>query len=69
MREPATGEQRSVFQVGGRAQKLKGPEVGVCWACVRDGKERESGPETVRAFSRKRFWILFRVTQEVTLVL
>ena len=23
----------------------------MCLACVRDGKERESGPETVRAFS------------------
>ena len=23
----------------------------MCWACVRDGKERESGPETVRVFS------------------
>ena len=36
---------------GGGQSMSKGPEVGVCWACVRDGKERESGPETVRAFS------------------
>lgn len=37
--------------MGGGQDTNKGPEVGVCWACVRDGKERENGPETVRSFS------------------
>lgn len=40
-----------MFQAGGGQDTNKGPEVGVCWACVRDGKERENGPETVRSFS------------------
>ena len=52
MQEPAKGEQREVcFRWGGGQDTSKGPEGGVCWACVRDGKERENGPETVRSFS------------------